>query len=189
MKNIEYEYKLIITHDNYTELLTYLKLKFEYKTYVQFNTYFDTLDKKLKEHNSAFRIRLLNNTWEWTFKQKISKYKKLELKQLTLSSEFESITDPIKSKLLTLVSDFSNLKPLCIIETQRTDFKYFSSTLSLDYSKYNENANNFDYELELEIFNDKDLAEFKLLTKRFNIKMQQANNKITRALQFKNKKF
>lgn len=186
MNNIEYEYKIIITHDNYQKLQNYLKTLYNNSTYTQVNIYFDDHKNTLKQNKSALRIRQLNSTLEWTFKQSYEKYKKLELKQLTLFDNFDTIEKPILSKLHELNISTSNLKQLCKITTTRTDFKFLSSTLSLDYNVFNDNINHFDYELELEIFNENDLNQFKDLMKKFNIEHIQAKNKVARAINFEN---
>lgn len=181
MKNIEYEYKIIISHDKFKLLKKYLKNEFKFSEYTQKNTYFDDKFNTLKQNNSALRIREKNNILEWTFKKKVSDLKKLELKQITKTLDFTSINHNIKNQLDLIKLDYDSLSKLCFIKTTRIDFKFYNSTLSLDYSKFN---NKFkDYELELEVGNKDDIIWFEKLLKHFDIKLILAPSKIQRAME------
>lgn len=182
MNNIEFEYKIIISHNEYENLLHTLKKTYKSSSYTQKNIYFDTQANTLKNAKSAFRIRYLNDTLEWTLKVTIDKNKKLELKQLTSSSDFNSINSEIKQQLTKLNVDINDLNILCEITTHRTDFDFHGSTLSLDHSTFINT--NEDYELELEINDEKAIKHFNELLINQNIKNIAAPSKVARAMNF-----
>ena len=67
-KNIEIEFKNMITTDEFTALMNFLNLRSEDFS-EQENHYFDTPDFLLKEKGSALRIRQKYGSFELTLKQ------------------------------------------------------------------------------------------------------------------------
>lgn len=180
MNNIEFEYKIIISHAKYNELKNYLNKMFENSTYTQNNIYFDTPNQLLKNNKSALRIRTLNNKLEWTLKRTVDEFKKIEIKQNTNNASFKTISTPILSNLQELGVEIADLDMICEISTNRTDYNFYGSTLSLDFSTFNNSFS--DYELELEIDNEDCIPHFNKLIQQFNIEHKIAKSKVARAL-------
>lgn len=56
-KNLEIEYKTMLSEESFFRITDYFQLK-EEDFFVQVNTYFDTLDSQLKQMNAGLRIQI-----------------------------------------------------------------------------------------------------------------------------------
>ena len=72
MREIEIEFKNLLTEDEYNNLYTSLKLE-DKPQIINKNFYYDDANESLKKANSALRIRYTNNKDEMTLKIKGSK--------------------------------------------------------------------------------------------------------------------
>ena len=72
MREIEIEFKNLLTEDEYNNLFTSLKLE-DKPQIINKNFYYDDANENLKKANSALRIRYTNNKDEMTLKIKGSK--------------------------------------------------------------------------------------------------------------------
>ena len=72
MREIEIEFKNLLTEDEYNNLYTSLKLE-DKPQIINKNFYYDDANENLKKANSALRIRYTNNKDEMTLKIKGSK--------------------------------------------------------------------------------------------------------------------
>ena len=72
MREIEIEFKNLLTEDEYNNLYTSLKLE-DKPQIINKNLYYDDTNESLKKANSALRIRYTNNKDEMTLKIKGSK--------------------------------------------------------------------------------------------------------------------
>ena len=72
MREIEIEFKNLLTEDEYNNLYTSLKLE-DKPQIINKNFYYDDANESLKKANSALRIRHTNNKDEMTLKIKGSK--------------------------------------------------------------------------------------------------------------------
>nr|WP_086349138.1 CYTH domain-containing protein [Enterococcus sp. 9E7_DIV0242]OTP15856.1 hypothetical protein A5888_002070 [Enterococcus sp. 9E7_DIV0242] len=66
-KNLEIEYKTMLSEESFFRITDYFQLK-EEDFFVQVNTYFDTLDSQLKQMNAGLRIRSFTDSAEITLK-------------------------------------------------------------------------------------------------------------------------
>lgn len=190
MREIEIEFKNLLTEDEYNNLFTSLKLE-DKPQIINKNFYYDDANENLKKANSALRIRYTNNKDEMTLKIKGSKQNVeinipldesfpkeptvLPIVPNEIITELENIGVKIKTPMLTQK-----------IETIRYELPYKSGLLVVDKTTFLNDI--VDYELEFEV---KDynigLEEFKSLLSEFNIEERKAKPKIARAMEYSKK--
>ena len=190
MREIEIEFKNLLTEDEYNNLYTSLNLE-DKPQIINKNFYYDDANESLKKANSALRIRYTNNKDEMTLKIKGSKQNVeinipldesfpkeptvLPIVPNEIIAELENINVQIKTPMLTQK-----------IETIRYELPYKSGLLVVDKTTFLNDI--VDYELEFEV---KDynigLEDFKTLLSEFNIEERKAKPKIARAMEYSKK--
>ncbi|MDL4842935.1 CYTH domain-containing protein [Aquibacillus rhizosphaerae] len=182
-QEIEIEFKNLLTETEYEQLLQYFEFKKE-DAIIQTNHYFETKDFKLKEKNSALRIREKNHLFQLTLKEPHPEGL-LETHDTLSEAEAHSwfnndiIPKPHVAKQLNQLGvDFADLHYGGKLSTHRLETTYKDTTIVLDYSSY---SNTSDYELEIEAKN-KNHGEtiFNNLLNEHNIPKRVTPNKIKR---------
>ncbi|MGD9677296.1 MAG: CYTH domain-containing protein [Vulcanibacillus sp.] len=164
-KEIEIEYKALLSEERFEELLSYFSKFTEAKApYIQTNYYFDT-----KEHiliKQGITVRLRNTEDSWKLQIKIPKQtdglfnKQEETGQVIsklLAGDFVNNGIDGYNQLLDSVTilkelDIERLSMIGVLQTLRYDFMFYTDTISLDKSTY---LGITDYELEWETNNHK----------------------------------
>ena len=172
-KNIEKEYKVLITKNEFEKLLeTYP----DHKVKDQTNYYFDT-SPSLHEKNIAIRIRVCDNKYIFTLKHAnedgLSEYE-------TELNEF-NINDP---KLDEIYRKFNigELREIGKLRTLRHQADDKFGSLCIDMNEYNGIT---DYEVEYELFNPKEdrLGRFRNILAKAEIEyVQNSVSKIARMI-------
>ena len=152
--NIEIEAKVLLTKEQYNQLIKYLHLE-RYKKIEQTNHYIDTLDRVLKQNDIALRIRE-NNEFVLTLKTPLSEGL-LEKNQNITWREYTELEDrsifpkgDIKNFLEICGFNVSALKVLASLKTLRIELELEEGILCLDENIYGPNNSVVDYELEVE---------------------------------------
>ncbi len=175
-QNLEIEYKILISKDQYTQL----SLQFDGEKVLQTNFYYDTHDFSLRQKHISCRIRTINDQSELTFKTPGPVGKN--------EFTFEHI-DPktifTNTDVLAFIHQLGVHSPLIhqgTLQTLRTSIHLRYGLLCLDENIYNGQT---DYELEYEVDDDekKGLAEFNtLLSKIHLVYTANCDSKIKRCL-------
>lgn len=153
-KNIEIEYKLLLTKDQY-ELL---KPQFGNHVYQQTNYYFDTPDELLRNLRITLRVRLKGDHYEFTLKRS-GEIGLDEFNENISKEDFNRLInhEEIKSDILGLLEEYdikaNDLCQIYSLTTYRYDLPYKDGLLSLDMSDY---LGVRDYEIEYEVNDTKD---------------------------------
>lgn len=186
-KEIEIEFKCMLTKKEYTDLLRNYQITDDQFT-KQTNLYFDTDDFKLKELGMGLRIRRFVNNAEATLKvpQKVGLLEITDALSLKIAeliekeNQFPTEAVEIQDHLHKLKIVSSDLHLIGKLITKRVEFTIPEGKLALDESWY---SDQHDYELELEV-PDSSFAEvdFKKLLNKFNIPYRKTQNKIARAV-------
>lgn len=148
-KNIEIEFKALLTKEEYLKAQSY----FEDKGYSQTNYYFDTHNEKLRSLRITLRVRLKNNEYEFTLKRN-GKIGLDEYNEKISQEDFNRLVShqPIESGILELLNEYdislADLHQIYSLTTYRQDMYYHGGILSLDKSQY---LNHEDYEIEYEV--------------------------------------
>ena len=188
--NNEIEFKQILTKDLYDKIFnTYFKNE---KPFSQANYYIDTIDFKLKDHRSALRIRVKDNTYEMTLKVPAE----VGLMEYNHATDIKpKMNDSISNSKLPddirniIEEQFNVLDEELVIlgdlTTYRIETQYQNELLVLDKSEY---LNKVDYELEYEVGSyDEGYEKFKQLLQEFDIKHKKPLNKVQRFFEEKKK--
>jgi uncharacterized protein YjbK len=166
--NNECEYKLLINEKEYDILSgSFLELNAEIE---QINYYFDTNELDLKNNNITLRVRLENNEYILTWKQKVSYSNKIvnseEYSKVLSEEDFNSILfDPkliichLKQLEITEIKH-ENFILLGKMENLRREFMVLNNKCHLDKTYFPRDIIN--YELEIENINDVQLLEKEL---------------------------
>lgn len=188
-KNIEIEFKNMITTDEFTALMNFLNLRSEDFS-EQENHYFDTPDFLLKEKGSALRIRQKYGSFELTLKQPHPEGLLETNEDLSESEAAEMIQtgkiprEQIKKSLEELGIKTDNLRYFGTLTTKRAEKEYNKGLAVLDHSSY---LNKEDFEIEFEVDDRKEgQMVFLNLLQQLNIPVRKTENKIKR---FYNEKY
>ncbi|URT72244.1 CYTH domain-containing protein [Cytobacillus firmus] len=188
-KNIEIEFKNMITTDEFTALMNFLNLRSEDFS-EQENHYFDTPDFLLKEKGSALRIRHKYGSFELTLKQPHPEGLLETNEDLSESEAAEMIQtgkiprEQIKKSLEELGIKTDNLRYFGTLTTKRAEKEYNKGLAVLDHSRYLDKE---DFEIEFEVDDRKDgQMVFLNLLQQLNIPVRKTENKIKR---FYNEKY
>lgn len=158
-KNIEIEYKILLTKDQYLEIDSH----FTSIAYQQTNFYFDTLDEKLRKLRITLRARLKKEHYEFTLKRfgqiGVDEYnEKISHEDFNRLCSHQSISSSI---LDILIEDYQisieDLFQIYSLTTKRKDMPYKVGILSLDVSQY---LGIEDYELEYEVSTTQNAIEY-----------------------------
>ena len=140
----EYEAKVLICEEKYDKILQ----KYPYKEIFQVNQYFDTSTKFYKSRNSALRIRIKNNTYEFTLKYKKGSCN-IEHNNIISKEEYEKF---LIDGIVPVELPFYHTEKLSsvTIETVRNVIEYKEHKIEVDKSCFN---GVYDYEIEVEAEN------------------------------------
>lgn len=186
-KEIEIEFKSMLTKNEYETLLRYYNVSDE-QFVTQTNLYFDTTDFQLKQHGMGLRIRRFADRAEATLKipQTIGLLEVTdpltlnEVDEALAKDQFAQQAAEILEQLETLNIPLSDLHLIGKLITKRAEFMISEGKLALDESWYSEHH---DFELELEVPNSGfDETAFKQLLAKFDLPYRKTQNKIVRAV-------
>ncbi|PWW19141.1 uncharacterized protein YjbK [Cytobacillus oceanisediminis] len=188
-KNIEIEFKNMITKDEFSTLRKFLGIN-EQDFTEQVNHYFDTPEFSLKSHASALRIRRKNESFEMTLKQPHPEGL-LETTENLTESEAQQVLkkgkipfEQIKKAIEELGVNPDNLQYFGSLSTTRAEKNYLNGLAVLDHSRYLKKE---DFEIEYEAGNrEEGETIFLNLLKQLNIPVRKTENKIKR---FYNEKY
>lgn len=189
-RQIEIEFKTLLSNDNYQKVFAYYDLKKQPFTQ-QTNVYFDTPDKELQKLRWGLRIRRFEDSGELTLKcpttekglLEITDPLSLELTTSLISQKRILSTGEVAKQLRQAKILVENLSTIAELTTKRYELELPIGLLALDHSHYHGTE---DYELELEVTEEQQgEKDFFQLLKQLNIPYQQAENKIVRALKVK----
>ena len=175
-QNLEIEYKILISHDQYKQLSS----QFIGEKGLQTNFYYDTADFKLRHQRISCRIRTIKDQSELTFKMPGPVGKnEFTFEQIDLRSVFS------QADVLAFLSQLGVNSALIhqgTLQTVRTSIHLKHGLLCLDENTYNGIT---DYELEYEVEDDeeKGFVEFKTLLTKINlVYTSNCDSKIKRCL-------
>ncbi|EUJ31527.1 adenylate cyclase [Listeria floridensis FSL S10-1187] len=153
MKELEIEFRNLLTKEEYNQLVEQFHLK-EEDFFEQTNYYFDTPDFLLRDHNSALRIRKRADYFELTLKTPEGDGL-LETTQLLGADQAEAIfqganipTGQVREMLQTIGINHTDLKLFGSLSTIRAEKDYQDGLLVFDKNLY---GNIVDYDLEYEV--------------------------------------
>lgn len=161
MKEIEIEYKNLLTKEEFNLLLQ--KYPFPKESQTQTNYYFDTKDRLLAKNCHALRIREKGNTFTLTLKQPHGTNILETHDSLTKEEALAWMNGNIVSKKATATQlkkinvDPKHLMFLGSLKTERYEYTNNHIIMVLDVSIYN---GHMDYELEIEAQNEQEGIDF-----------------------------
>ncbi|MBS4218005.1 CYTH domain-containing protein [Bacillus sp. FJAT-49711] len=182
-RNIEIEFKNIVTEDEFRLLLRTFHIA-QNQFFSQTNHYFDTKVFALKQLGAAIRIRELPEKYELTLK-KPTNNGLLEITDRLSQAEAHMLmanlvlpNGEVKDELLNMNIPINEFHLFGSLRTDRAETEYESGVLVFDHSFY---LGNEDFELEYETMN-REIGEriFNELLKKLNIQIRHADNKISR---------
>ncbi|PFA66389.1 CYTH domain-containing protein [Bacillus sp. AFS015802] len=182
-QEIEIEFKNLVTEDEFIRLTSHFHIK-EVDFISQDNHYFDTSDYRLKEKQSALRIREKNGGYTLTLKTPLNE-DLLETNQTLSKQEAHSLlhegTFPqgeVSDALESLSIPRASLQHFGTLSTSRAEIDYRDGLLVFDKSSYLQKE---DYELEYEV-KERTSGEaiFLELLKEHHIPLRKTENKIKR---------
>lgn len=189
-EEIEIEYKNLLTEDEFNNLLNKTQEKQVGQEIRQSNYYYDTPDLKLKDKNSALRIRIIEpHQAEMTLKTPYGEH----LLETTEKLPYNLAVDLVKNHKLSLPTSIKqaiegldipveNLVYQASMATHRQTFKQDRFEIVLDHSVYDQAE---DYELEVEGVDAAEcLTAFKRLLALHGIPKRPTDNKIARAYRY-----
>ena len=186
-KEIEIEFKSMLTQNDYEKLLRYYNVTNK-QFVIQTNLYFDTTDFQLKQRGMGLRIRYFSDTAEATLKipqtvgllEVTDRLSLDEVEQAINKDQFTPYATEILGQLRTFNISLSDLHLIGKLITKRAEFTIPEGKLALDESWY---SDYHDFELELEVpdynFNE---GDFKQLLNKFELPYRKTKNKIDRAV-------
>lgn len=182
-KNIEIEFKNLITRDEFTALKNFFKLRNE-DFIEQENHYFDTPDFLLKKMGSALRIRQKSGSFELTLKQPhpdglLETNENLTESEAAMMIQTGNIpVEQLKQFVEELGIKTDKLQYFGTLTTRRAEREYKKGLAVLDHSLYLDKE---DYELEFEVDNRVEgKSAFDNLLQQLNIPVRKTENKIKR---------
>lgn len=187
MREIEIEFKNLLTKEEYEKLLNHFIPKQD-EQITNKNFYYDDANESFKKVNSALRIRYTNKKTEMTLKIK-GTTQNIEI-NVPLDENFPkepTVLPTLPNEIMTEL-EILNLKiktPMLIqkIETLRYEIKTDNGLVVLDRTTFLNDI--VDYELEYETADyEKGLHSFEKLLTTHNIKKRPAKPKIARAVEY-----
>ncbi|MFS0874363.1 CYTH domain-containing protein [Solibacillus isronensis] len=183
-QQIEIEFKNMLTKSQYEQLLETFSIKSE-QIIRQVNHYFDTKEKHLKQIHSALRIRVVEDSIEFTLKEKASKHQHLETTDYLTREEAnrmlagEGLPAYSVNERLTLFNiPVGELHCYGTLTTDRVEIPYKGGLLVFDHSFY---LHCDDYEVEYETHDEAVGKEiFSEFLAHHEIEPQPAQKKIVR---------
>ncbi|MCC5895133.1 MAG: CYTH domain-containing protein [Alkalibacterium sp.] len=185
-QEIEIEFKNLLTEEEYDVLSSTYFLK-SAESFTQKNIYYDTESYDLKNRSCALRIRVKEESAEFTLKSPFEGHHKelnipLTIEEAERLISMEAIMPPeqIKAFLKNEYElDVTTVNKLTELVTQRIEKEYKECLLVLDKSWYNDTV---DYELEIESPSiEQGSSLFDSLLRTHSIPKRHTPNKIARA--------
>ncbi|MCJ8006006.1 CYTH domain-containing protein [Lederbergia wuyishanensis] len=182
-KNLEIEFKNMVTEEEFQLLLKTFQIT-KKNFFSQTNHYFDTKNYSLKKLGAALRIRELSEKYELTLKKPAvnglweinDTISQSEADLLMKNSIFPS--GEVKDELLQMHINLNEFILFGSLRTERAEIEYENGLLVFDHSFYKGIE---DFEIEYETSNrDEGEKKFYKLLDKLNIKIQYADNKISR---------
>ena len=152
-KELEIEFKNLLTKEEYLKLLDYFNYSSE-DAFSQVNHYFDTKDFHLKHNRTALRIREKENYWECTLKKPapVGKFEitdSLNKQQAESMLKLQSFDAPeVETELHELGIFWNDLQLIGSLTTNRIELEFLGGLLVLDHSTYLDQE---DFEVEFEV--------------------------------------
>ena len=176
-KNIELEYKVLVTKEQFEALYKHFN---EPSFRTQVNVYYDTLDMAIRKTRGSMRIRDLYDCHIFTFKMG-SQLGLLEFEKDVPTNSLESLEDEEIQNLLARYHFSGPFKQLTKLKTQRAIVNTGNAELCFDISEYNGKT---DYEIEYEYIKDHDgLHDFQAILDYIHVTYtHNCSAKIVRAL-------
>lgn len=180
--NNEIEFKQLLSEVQYQAIYTaYFQGN---HPFTQTNYYIDTSQFDLRNHKSALRIRVKDESYEMTLKVP-SKIGLMEynfethiIPELDKTISEQDLPTDIAAELSKMDIDMDNLVILGALTTDRLEKEVQGNLLVLDKSKYLDYQ---DYELEYEVTDyNEGLINFKSILKKFDITHVTPDNKVQR---------
>ena len=181
-KNLEYEFKTMLTKAEYVELMTHFK---EHRGNLQINYYFDTDRFTLKATEIGLRVRKRENTnYEITLKRKKG-YVAHVVNEFITKEQFTEFCETgiipceeIKRDLEDIIKGQKIINYMTLA-TFRISFPYKNGLLSIDKCKY---VDTIDYELifQSNVY-ETGKREFVETVKGFGVQYKKAEPKMKRA--------
>ena len=185
-KELEIEYKNMLTKEEYLTLLDYFNYSSE-DAFSQVNHYFDTKDFQLKHNRTALRIRERDNYWECTLKKPapVGKFEitdPLNEQQAEAMLNLQSFDAPeVEAELQELGIAWRDLQSIGSLRTNRIEFEFLGGLLVLDHSTYLDQE---DFEVEFEVTDAVEgKKQFKAFLKDQKIPTRKTLKKIARFMQ------
>lgn len=151
LKNKERELKIMLTQDQFESLLNSYDFPI---TIRQTNTYYDTVDHRVKKMNGALRLRKIEDRTIFTLKKRIDPITLIELEKDVDTDDLRSIEDP---EILDWLKQYGISKervaPIVQFSTIRHILNTKDAQICLDENKF---EHSMDYELEYEYKVDHD---------------------------------
>ena len=187
MREIEIEFKNLLTKDQYASLFEKYDLK-NSEEIINKNFYYDDADESFKKIRAALRIRYTNKKTEMTLKVK-GETQNVEI-NVPLDEKYpkESTVLPVLPNEIITEIERMNIKiktPMLIqkIETLRHEVTLNENLLVLDKTTFINDI--VDYELEFETKNyESGLVAFEKLLEENHIAKNPAKPKIARAVEY-----
>lgn len=155
MEQIEIEYKILLTEDTFYQILKDYHNQIQHD-YIQINDYFT--HPILQQKKYMLRIREKNNQYEMTLKRPIHQHR-LETNIILTSQQKEdfynnrTLHNEITDILIHENIPIAELQQQFSLTTHRYDIPLHEGMLSLDINTY---FNKKDFELEFEVFHEKE---------------------------------
>lgn len=189
MKEIEIEFKNLLTEEEYDKIYNFYNLK-NNVVINNANYYYETCSKDLKNNSMALRIRHSNNKQEITLKIKGEK----ENKEYNVTLDNKNIPqvlniNDLPREIVVELEKINIKEKLNLIQkivTERKEVELEKGLLVLDKTYFLGNI--IDYELEFEACDYEDgKLFFENLLKQLSIEKKEAQPKIARAVNYSNK--
>lgn len=183
-KQIEIEFKNILTKKQYDDLLKAFQINVE-QIHRQANHYFDTTDFQLKQLMSGLRIRQKKQHFECTLKEKSAEHTHIETTDIITEQQANEMLQgeqwhapAVHKRLVDLNINTENLQLFGSLVTDRVEFTYKGGLLVFDHSLYLQQE---DYEVEYETDDaTTGYAIFQQFLQEHHIEQQTTDKKIAR---------
>lgn len=177
-KNIEKEYKMLLTKQQYEKLFELLGAG---QPICQTNHYFDTVDHQVRRKAGAMRIREINSAYIFTLKARKNSDTAAEYEMPVSSCNIEELSRPEIKKLLGEIGVEGPLLQVGQLMTWRSVIKTENAEICLDKNIYRDRI---DYEIEYEYKKEHDgLRIFQEILAKVSLHYERnCLSKIARAL-------
>lgn len=173
----EIELKILISKEMFNQLQTLFKNELTHIS--QTNHYYDTKNGLLHSHHQALRIRNTENSSVITLKTKVDSLTAQEI-TVDYTSDLVSTIKQNSDLNSALPCPAEELIKIAHFTTTRSFSELPFGTLFLDFTQYENNQ--FDYELEIELFNSEDIILAQQWLNKYAITYNVAAPKIARAI-------